>query len=91
MQKTDFAHTWGNLLALGTLHFAPENEHTSALIDWFNSTTEQFKNVQVRTHSSPGAAVKYILQHLDERTWALINLNQGVLQSLSSLDDKRSV
>jgi ATP-binding cassette subfamily A (ABC1) protein 3 len=71
-----FIKQYDNLLYLGTLHFAPNNEATADLVRYLNNTYSTFSTLRIRIHDSEKKAVNYILSHLDERTLALIVLKQ---------------
>ncbi|CAM9223755.1 unnamed protein product [Phaeothamnion confervicola] len=65
---------FGNLLTLGTLHFAPDSHPAiPALVAWLNATyPRSFPLVGHRLHASEAAAVDHVLATLDERTWAVV-------------------
>jgi hypothetical protein len=65
-----------NLLYLGTLHFSPDNEDTRSLIEYLNNTYLSFRTLTHRVHASEAAAVSYVLDHLEERTLALVALGE---------------
>ena len=69
-----FLTEFDNLLYLGTLHFAPESEETASLIEYLNRTYATFSTLLYRVHKTESKAVDYILDHLEERTLALIVL-----------------
>lgn len=77
-ERYSFISDYDNLLYLGTIHFAPDNIDTKALIQYLNDTYVSFQTLTYIIHKSESKAVSYILNHLEERTLALI-----VLKSIS--------
>lgn len=73
--------TYGNLLKLGTLHFAPDSDEVDNLIKYLNDTTTTFNTLIIHKHKNEGNAINYIQNHLNEYTWALI-----VVHSISPSD-----
>lgn len=68
---------FGNLLDFGDLHFSPyPSKEVNSLIQHFNETTTTFKTLKIFLHSSEDVAVKYILDNLDRRTFALIAIRE---------------
>ena len=73
IESTGTGQRYQNLLSLGVIHFAP---YPSVLVDnyitYMLNHTTQFKNMKYYIHSSESNAVDYILNNLQERTFALI-------------------
>ncbi|CAM9602166.1 unnamed protein product [Ectocarpus fasciculatus] len=69
---------FGNLITQGTLHFAPAGEPAvGELVSWLSNTTTGFDGLTHRVHESEDDAVAYALDHLEERTWAVIALDEA--------------
>eukprot|EP00752_Nemacystus_decipiens_P003898 g3578.t3 len=69
---------FGNLITQGTLHFAPAREPAvGELLTWLSNTTKGFDMITHRVHESEDDAVAYALDHLEERTWAVIALDEA--------------
>ncbi|CAN0378956.1 unnamed protein product, partial [Ectocarpus sp. 12 AP-2014] len=69
---------FGNLITQGTLHFAPAREPAvGELVSWLSNTTTRFDRLTHRVHESEDDAVAYALDHLEERTWAVIALDEA--------------
>eukprot|EP00903_Cladosiphon_okamuranus_P005738 g5694.t1 len=69
---------FGNLITQGTLHFAPAGEPAvGELVSWLSNTTKGFDMITHRVHESEDDAVAYALDHLEERTWAVIALDEA--------------
>ena len=94
VDRTAFGQRYQNLLNLGNIHFAP---YPSILVDnyitYMLNHTQQFKNMKYYTHASENIAVNYILNNLQERTFALIvfreisnkKINYVIRQNYSAL------
>ncbi|CAM9472264.1 unnamed protein product [Scytosiphon promiscuus] len=68
---------FGNIITQGALHFAPAGDPAvGELISWLSNTTSGFDALTHHVHESEDAAVAYALDHLDERTWAVISLDE---------------
>lgn len=97
--SSSFGQTYGNLLTLGSLHFAPDSPEVDSLIKYFNDTTATFQTLNVRKHKSEGKAIKYIQSHLEEYTWALIvvhsvdesNINYEIRLNYTTLPNTNEV
>ena len=77
VQQTSFGRAFGNIVNLGTLHFCPfPSDEVKSLINYLNTTTTTFRSLNVRTHTTEIAAVRYILANLNERAFALIVIHQ---------------
>jgi hypothetical protein len=72
LTNSEFGQKYGNLLTLGSIHFAPDSSEVDSLIDYMNRTTTTFQNLNFQKHKSEGNAIQYIQNHLDEYTFALI-------------------
>jgi hypothetical protein len=70
--SSSFGQTYGNLLTLGTLHFAPASPEVDSLIEYLNTSTATFQSLTIYQHETEGKAIRYIQNHLEEYTWALI-------------------
>ncbi|CAE7426951.1 unnamed protein product, partial [Symbiodinium microadriaticum] len=75
LQQSEFGQQYGNLLILGSLHFAPDSPEVDNLIDYLNTTTITFKTLTVHKHKSERKAIQYINNHLEEYAFALIVLH----------------
>mmetsp|Transcript_200 Transcript_200/g.364 ORF Transcript_200/g.364 Transcript_200/m.364 type:complete len:2007 (-) Transcript_200:174-6194(-) len=75
ISRADFGQQYGNLLRLGTLHFAPDSAEVDDLIHYLNDTTSTFSTLKYYKHSSENSALRYIENHLEEYTFALIVIN----------------
>ena len=73
-----FGRQWGNLLSLGTIHLCPSAEPmTDMFWSYLNTTYPGLQNIlRIRVHDDEAAALLYIDQNLDERTWALMDFSQ---------------
>lgn len=80
-----FGRSFSNLLNPGSLHFAPNNELTQSLIQYINTTYTSLHQTKVYIHNSEQDGVDYILSHLDEPAWALINLKEATLTKVSKI------
>lgn len=76
LSRTEFGRRYGNLLTLGDLHFAPAGEEVDSLVNYLKNETLTFSSLTYHIHRSESAAVKYILNNLDEYALALIVLHQ---------------
>jgi hypothetical protein len=77
VKQTQFGMEFGNLLEFGDIHFSPyPSKETESLIQYFNTTTTQFRKLKIFLHSSEDVAVKYILNNLNRRTFALVALRE---------------
>jgi hypothetical protein len=74
--SSSFGQTYGNLLTLGTLHFAPDSPEVDSLIEYLNKSTTTFQSLTIHRHDSEGKALRYIQNHLEEYTWALIVIHE---------------
>jgi hypothetical protein len=84
VKQTNFGMEFGNLLDFGDLHFSPyPSKETESLIDYFNTTTTTFKKMKIFVHSSEDVAVKYILDNLGRRTFALIVLREITVDTIN--------
>eukprot|EP00937_MAST-01D_sp_MAST-1D-sp2_P000713 g713.t1 len=73
-----YARDFGNLLTLGTLHFAPDSLAVRQCVDYLNRTTRTFRQLDVRIHASEDAAIDDVLEHVDERrTWAVVIMDDA--------------
>lgn len=78
---------WGNLISLGTLHISAHDDAVSTeFLEYLNVTTTSFDGILgsisnsssllVRTHSSEDNALDFVMNNLEERTWAIIHFDQ---------------
>lgn len=74
LTATGFAQSITNLLYRGALHVSPNDERTSALVQYLNATYTSFANFPLYIHESEDVGVDYILSHLSEPTFALIHV-----------------
>ena len=82
--STSFGSRYGNLIEKGVLHFAPyPSPLVDSLVNYFNTTTTSFKTLKTRYHSNEAQAVKYILDNLKERTFALIVLREVSIKKVN--------
>lgn len=97
--SSSFGQTYGNLLTLGTLHFAPEGPEVDSLIQYLNETTATFQRLKYYKHQSENKAIRYIQNHLEEYTWALIvihtidpsNINYEIRLNYTTLPNTNEV
>jgi hypothetical protein len=97
--SSSFGQTYGNLLTLGTLHFAPEGPEVDSLIQYLNDTTSTFQRLKYYKHKSENKAIRYIQNHLEEYTWALIvihsidpsNINYEIRLNYTTLPNTNEV
>lgn len=97
--SSSFGQTYGNLLTLGSLHFAPDSPEVDSLIKYLNDTTATFQSLVVRKHKSEGKAINYIQSHLEEYAWALIvvhsidssNINYEIRLNYTTLPNTNEV
>lgn len=75
LTDSEFGQKYGNLLSLGTIHFAPDSSQVDSLIEYLNRTTTTFQSLHVMKHKSEGKAIHHIQNNLDEYTFALIVLH----------------
>ena len=73
--ESELGQVYGNLLTVGSLHFAPDSAEVEDLIDYLNRTTRTFRNLTVHKHATENRAIRYIHNHLEEYTLALIVLH----------------
>lgn len=75
--RANAGKAYGNLLKFGGIHFAPyPSPYVDSYISYMLNTTTTFRTVPYYVHASEGAAVEYILNNLQERTFALIVFRQ---------------
>ena len=74
--KTDFGQAYANLLLKGTLHLAPDSKTTRDFVSFMNDTMNSFNDMSIKIHANEDVAVDYILDHLNERTFALVVLDR---------------
>ena len=74
--KTDFGQAYANLLLKGTLHLAPDSETTRGFVSFMSDTMNSFNDMSIKIHANEDVAVDYILDHLNERTFALVVLDR---------------
>jgi len=78
---------WGNLISLGTLHISAHDDAvTEEFVEYLNATTSSFDGITdsttnsssllVRTHSNEGDALEFVMDHLEERAWAVIHFDK---------------
>jgi hypothetical protein len=72
LQNSRVGQLFGNILEFGDLHFAPRSKATMSLIRHLNTTTSSFRRVKSHIHDTEDDAVKFILNNLDQRTFALV-------------------
>jgi hypothetical protein len=97
--SSSFGQTYGNLLTLGTLHFAPDSPEVDSLIQYLNDTTATFQRLKYYKHESENKAIRYIQNHLGEYTWALIvihsidpsNINYEIRLNYTTLPNTNEV
>lgn len=82
-RQFSFIPSFDNLLYLGTIHFAPDNEETAALIRYMNDTFESFSSLTHRVHASESAAVDFIINNLEERALVLIVMNAATVERVN--------
>lgn len=76
---SSFGRQWGNLLTLGTLHLSPNNSFSDSFWGYLNRSYPllmETGQVKVRIHETEGAALQFINENLDERTWALLDFTR---------------
>ena len=72
VQQSSIGQSFGNIVEFGDFHFAPNSKATHSLMNYLNTTTTSFKTVTSYLHDTEAAAVDYILNNLNRRTFALI-------------------
>ena len=72
VQQSSLGQSFGNIVEFGDFHFAPNSKATHSLMNYLNTTTTSFKTVKSYLHNTEEAAVDFILNNLDKRTFALI-------------------
>jgi hypothetical protein len=77
--NNNVGRTFGNLLTLGTLHFAPNSsDAVQSLQSWLETETTSMQQVKRLSHTSEAAAVQYVLDNTAaERTWAVIVIDDA--------------
>jgi ABC-type Na+ transport system ATPase subunit NatA len=74
LNNNEYGREWGNLFTLGTVHIAPAGQLANDLVDWLTNNTLTFSNLTHRVHDSVAGGIDYINDNLDERAFALIDL-----------------
>ena len=98
LQNSDFFRIWGNMITLGTIHLSPRNHYLmdELLVFWREEHRITRNLIKIRVHENSNDAMKYVYDHLDERTWALIDIHNTsnttttTTSSSSSVDDNKS-
>lgn len=80
--QTSAGQSYGNLLRVGTMHFAPRSALTMDLMAYLNNTAPLFKNLSVYIHDTEGDALKSIQNQNRKQILALIVLNDISNQSV---------
>ena len=90
LSDSDFGRQWGNLLTLGTIHLSPDVPVVHEFWAFLNETypTTMNNTVKVRVHDTEDVAVRFIIDNLDERTWALVDFSDYSAAS-SGTDNNR--
>lgn len=76
LAETAVGQQFGNLLIKGRIHLAPAGPYVDSFLSYLNRTTPALSLSEVRVHATEEQGVAYILEHLEERTLALIVLKQ---------------
>merc|ERR1740130_1566221 len=65
----------GNVLSLGTLHFAPDSPRVRELVQYARGLDPELdRSVPLRVHATEAAAIAYVMEHAGhEHTWAVIS------------------
>lgn len=76
LSDSSFGRAWGNLLTLGTLHLSPNTPVVQDFATYLNATYSNatMAAIKIRVHENENAAVSFINENLNERTWALLDL-----------------
>ena len=81
---SSFGQQWGNLLTLGTLHLTPQDSPLLHDFWTYINTTYPLlvqgnsSLLQIQAHPSSQEAWTYIDEHLQERTWAMIDFTDSL-------------
>jgi hypothetical protein len=81
--QTSQGQTYGNLLRVGELHFAPNTPLVYDLIQYLNTTTPLFRTLNYTVHSSEKAVIKYILSKSRRDILAVIIINAASNNQIS--------
>ena len=89
-QTSDYIRRWGNLLTLGSIHLSPRGKITEEFINYLQdvhslrniSSSEVLEDrpnatsVLLRVHDDADAAIAYVMDNLQERTFVSINFSE---------------
>ena len=76
LEDTSIGQLYGNLFIKGDLHFAPAGPLVDNLIHYLNQTTPALKNIRLVIHLTEDEGVNYILNNIEDRTFAFIVLRE---------------
>ena len=90
LSDSSYGRQWGNLLTLGTLHLSPASSNVTQAFGAYLQETypllflnqeQEDAFVKMQWHESEEAALKYVDENLDERTWAVIDMSDWLDQA----------
>lgn len=82
--QTSQGMRYGNLLHVGELHFCPyPSAAVDSLVSFLNRTTKSFKTLKSHFHATEADGIDYILNHLENRALALIDLRKITGQKIN--------
>jgi len=90
-QSSEYLRKWGNLLTLGTMHLSPKGQITTDFVKYLQQTHDVYNitsniiledrpnatSVLIRIHDDVNSATEFVMNNLDERTFAVIDFDEG--------------
>ncbi|KAG5189427.1 hypothetical protein JKP88DRAFT_176875 [Tribonema minus] len=78
IKNSEPGRMFSNLLSLGALHFAPAGSAAVQELQlWLDDNVGNISNVTRRLHATEDDAVQYVLDHLEEKAWAVIAIDEA--------------
>lgn len=80
---SEYGQQFSNLLYTGDLHLAPDSPEVRDLYSYLLSTSPTLNSSNTFIHKSESRAIKYILNHLESRAFALIVVHEVSLAKVN--------
>lgn len=76
LRDTAVGQLYGNLFIKGSLHLAPAGPLVNSFLAYLNETTPNVWDMKIYIHDDENKGIQYILDHIDERTFAFVVLRE---------------